>query len=154
MADETDTPQDESPADAAKRKFREALDRNAANAHAQQAHQNRAKVQGSSSGAAWQEQEGPPQDRLTLAPTVEELSLAVPTAGPGNSAFPGHPGRSSRPGDRPAPPAARGAGGSARPGAGEHARRDPRLPEGTRGRTRGRPRRTGSELLGRMGDER
>ena len=50
MADETDTPQDESPADAAKRKFREALERNAANAQSQEAHQSRAKVQGSSSG--------------------------------------------------------------------------------------------------------
>ncbi|MGW5851709.1 DUF5302 domain-containing protein [Streptomyces sp. NPDC055254] len=50
MADETDTPQDETPADAAKRKFREALDRNAANTQSQQAHQSRAKVQGSSSG--------------------------------------------------------------------------------------------------------
>ncbi|GGZ89335.1 DUF5302 domain-containing protein [Streptomyces subrutilus] len=50
MADETDTPQDESPADEAKRKFREALERNAANAQSQQAHQSRAKVQGSSSG--------------------------------------------------------------------------------------------------------
>ncbi|MFE9928062.1 DUF5302 domain-containing protein [Streptomyces sp. NPDC005533] len=53
MADETDTPQapeDESPADAAKRKFREALDRNAANAQSQQSHQSRAKVQGASSG--------------------------------------------------------------------------------------------------------
>ncbi|MEU6892543.1 DUF5302 domain-containing protein [Streptomyces sp. NPDC046557] len=50
MADETDTPQDESPAEEAKRKFREALERNAANAHAQQSHQSRAKVQGSSSG--------------------------------------------------------------------------------------------------------
>ncbi|MEV7562551.1 DUF5302 domain-containing protein [Streptomyces sp. NPDC048331] len=52
MADETDTPQDESPAEAAKRRFREALDRNAANAQSQQAHQNRAKVQGSSSAAS------------------------------------------------------------------------------------------------------
>ncbi|MER7821453.1 MULTISPECIES: DUF5302 domain-containing protein [unclassified Streptomyces] len=52
MADETDTPQDESPADAAKRKFREALERNAANAQSQQAHQSRAKVQGSSSAAS------------------------------------------------------------------------------------------------------
>lgn len=51
MADETQTPQDESPAEAAKRKFREALDRNAANAQSQQAHQSRAKVQGASSGA-------------------------------------------------------------------------------------------------------
>ncbi|MCJ1676680.1 DUF5302 domain-containing protein [Streptomyces sp. APSN-46.1] len=51
MTDGTDTPQDESPAEEAKRKFREALERNAANAHSQQAHQNRAKVQGSSSGA-------------------------------------------------------------------------------------------------------
>ncbi|MFI5619807.1 DUF5302 domain-containing protein [Streptomyces sp. NPDC051567] len=50
MADETDTPQDESPADEAKRRFREALERNAANAQSQQAHQSRAKVQGSSSG--------------------------------------------------------------------------------------------------------
>ncbi|MEU9300967.1 DUF5302 domain-containing protein [Streptomyces sp. NBC_01233] len=50
MADETDTPQDESPADEAKRKFREALERNAANAQSQQAHQSRAKVQGASSG--------------------------------------------------------------------------------------------------------
>ncbi|MEV7520594.1 DUF5302 domain-containing protein [Streptomyces sp. NPDC091371] len=50
MADETQTPQDESPAEAAKRKFREALDRNAANAQSQQAHQNRAKVHGTSSG--------------------------------------------------------------------------------------------------------
>ncbi|MFF4261316.1 DUF5302 domain-containing protein [Streptomyces virginiae] len=50
MADETDTPQDESPADAAKRKFREALERNAANAQSQQSHQSRAKVQGASSG--------------------------------------------------------------------------------------------------------
>lgn len=50
MADETDTPQDETPADEAKRKFREALERNASNAQSQQAHQSRAKVQGSSSG--------------------------------------------------------------------------------------------------------
>ncbi|MCX4695116.1 DUF5302 domain-containing protein [Streptomyces sp. NBC_01408] len=50
MADETDTPQDETPAEEAKRKFREALERNAANAQSQQAHQSRAKVQGSSSG--------------------------------------------------------------------------------------------------------
>ncbi|MFJ6478994.1 MULTISPECIES: DUF5302 domain-containing protein [unclassified Streptomyces] len=50
MADETDTPQDESPADAAKRKFREALERNAANAQSQQSHQSRAKVHGASSG--------------------------------------------------------------------------------------------------------
>ncbi|MET9324900.1 DUF5302 domain-containing protein [Streptomyces sp. NPDC003038] len=54
MADETDAPQDapqdESPADEAKRKFREALERNAANAQSQQSHQSRAKVQGSSSG--------------------------------------------------------------------------------------------------------
>ncbi|KOU47105.1 MULTISPECIES: DUF5302 domain-containing protein [unclassified Streptomyces] len=50
MADETDTPQNESPADEAKRKFREALERNAANAQSQQSHQSRAKVQGSSSG--------------------------------------------------------------------------------------------------------
>ncbi|GHB52887.1 hypothetical protein GCM10010347_23520 [Streptomyces cirratus] len=50
MADETDTPQDESPAEEAKRKFREALERNAANAHSQQSHQSRAKVQGASSG--------------------------------------------------------------------------------------------------------
>ncbi|OEJ30638.1 DUF5302 domain-containing protein [Streptomyces subrutilus] len=50
MADEAETPQDESPADEAKRKFREALERNAANAQSQQAHQSRAKVQGASSG--------------------------------------------------------------------------------------------------------
>ncbi|MGZ9929028.1 DUF5302 domain-containing protein [Streptomyces sp. NC-S4] len=50
MADETDTPQDESPAEAAKRRFREALERNAANARSQQSHQSRAKVQGASSG--------------------------------------------------------------------------------------------------------
>ncbi|MFD7553686.1 MULTISPECIES: DUF5302 domain-containing protein [unclassified Streptomyces] len=50
MADETQTPPDESPAEAAKRKFREALDRNAANARSQQAHQNLAKVQGAGSG--------------------------------------------------------------------------------------------------------
>ncbi|MCY0923220.1 MULTISPECIES: DUF5302 domain-containing protein [unclassified Streptomyces] len=50
MADETDTPQNESPADEAKRKFREALERNASNAQSQQSHQSRAKVQGSSSG--------------------------------------------------------------------------------------------------------
>ncbi|MER5774232.1 DUF5302 domain-containing protein [Streptomyces sp. NPDC002039] len=50
MADETETPQNESPADEAKRKFREALERNAANAQSQQSHQSRAKVQGSSSG--------------------------------------------------------------------------------------------------------
>ncbi|MFJ8014357.1 DUF5302 domain-containing protein [Streptomyces sp. NPDC096339] len=50
MADETQTPPDESPAEAAKRKFREALDRNAANARSQQAHQNRAKIQGAGSG--------------------------------------------------------------------------------------------------------
>lgn len=50
MADEADTPQNESPAEEAKRKFREALERNAANAHSQQAHQARAKVQGASSG--------------------------------------------------------------------------------------------------------
>ncbi|OKK17372.1 hypothetical protein AMK16_21210 [Streptomyces sp. CB00455] len=51
MADEADTtPQDESPADEAKRKFREALERNAASAQSQQSHQSRAKVQGSSSG--------------------------------------------------------------------------------------------------------
>lgn len=46
-----DVPQDESAADAAKRKFREALARNAANAQSQQSHQSRAKVQGSSAGA-------------------------------------------------------------------------------------------------------
>ncbi|MBT2544243.1 DUF5302 domain-containing protein [Streptomyces sp. ISL-44] len=50
MADEAETPQDESPAEEAKRKFREALERNAANAQSQQAHQSRAKVQGASSG--------------------------------------------------------------------------------------------------------
>ncbi|MFJ9340443.1 DUF5302 domain-containing protein [Streptomyces sp. NPDC101733] len=55
MAENTDDPQtdatqDESPAEAAKRKFREALDRNAAKAHSQESHQSRAKVQGSSSG--------------------------------------------------------------------------------------------------------
>ncbi|MFC9294267.1 DUF5302 domain-containing protein [Streptomyces sp. NPDC057011] len=50
MADETDAPQGESPADEAKRRFREALERNAAKSHAQQAHQSRAKVQGASSG--------------------------------------------------------------------------------------------------------
>ncbi|MGW0391313.1 DUF5302 domain-containing protein [Streptomyces sp. NPDC003042] len=57
MADQNDTPQtdadvpeNESPADEAKRKFREALERNAANAQSQEAHQSRAKVQGSSSG--------------------------------------------------------------------------------------------------------
>ncbi|MFF5703474.1 DUF5302 domain-containing protein [Streptomyces sp. NPDC012794] len=55
MADTTDTPgndapREESPAEEAKRKFREALDRNAANAQSQQSHQSRAKVQGSSSG--------------------------------------------------------------------------------------------------------
>ncbi|MGR4879527.1 DUF5302 domain-containing protein [Streptomyces sp. LARHCF249] len=50
MADEAETPQDETPAEEAKRKFREALERNAANAQSQQAHQSRAKVQGASSG--------------------------------------------------------------------------------------------------------
>ncbi|MFJ6779287.1 DUF5302 domain-containing protein [Streptomyces yangpuensis] len=52
MADEAGTPQDESPAEAAKRRFREALERNAAKAHAQQSHQTRAKVQGASSAAS------------------------------------------------------------------------------------------------------
>lgn len=51
MADETDTPQDESPAEEAKRRFREALERNAANARSQQAHQSRTKVQGDSNAA-------------------------------------------------------------------------------------------------------
>ncbi|MEU6866829.1 DUF5302 domain-containing protein [Streptomyces sp. NPDC046876] len=51
MAQESDTPQDESPADTAKRRFREALERNARNAQAQQAHQSRAKIQGNSAGA-------------------------------------------------------------------------------------------------------
>ncbi|UQW99724.1 DUF5302 domain-containing protein [Streptomyces sp. RerS4] len=44
-----DTPKDESPADAAKRRFREALARNAANTRAQEAHQSRAKVTGTGS---------------------------------------------------------------------------------------------------------
>ncbi|MEW2415485.1 DUF5302 domain-containing protein [Streptomyces sp. NPDC046866] len=53
MAQESDTPaQDESPADAAKRRFREALERNARNVQAQQAHQSRAKIQGNSTGGA------------------------------------------------------------------------------------------------------
>ncbi|MCY0925477.1 DUF5302 domain-containing protein [Streptomyces sp. H27-H1] len=47
MSEESDTPQNESPADEAKRKFKEALERNAANAQSQQAHQSRAKIQGS-----------------------------------------------------------------------------------------------------------
>ncbi|AXE25123.1 hypothetical protein C0216_18215 [Streptomyces globosus] len=51
MAQESDAPQDESPAEEAKRRFREALERNARNARAQQAHQSRTKIQGISSGA-------------------------------------------------------------------------------------------------------
>nr|WSW47508.1 DUF5302 domain-containing protein [Streptomyces sp. NBC_01001] len=51
MAEESDTPQGESAAEEAKRKFREALDRNARSTHAQQAHQSRAKIQGASGGA-------------------------------------------------------------------------------------------------------
>ncbi|MET9854252.1 DUF5302 domain-containing protein [Streptomyces sp. NPDC006450] len=50
MSEESDTPQNESPAEEAKRKFKEALERNAANAQSQQAHQSRAKIQGSSGG--------------------------------------------------------------------------------------------------------
>ncbi|MFF4319047.1 DUF5302 domain-containing protein [Streptomyces sp. NPDC001568] len=50
-AAQNDAPQDETPAEEAKRKFREALERNASNAQSQQSHQSRAKVQGSSSGA-------------------------------------------------------------------------------------------------------
>ncbi|MCJ0869883.1 DUF5302 domain-containing protein [Streptomyces sp. ZAF1911] len=46
MSEESDTPQNESPAEEAKRKFKEALERNAANAQSQQAHQSRAKIQG------------------------------------------------------------------------------------------------------------
>ncbi len=51
MAQDSDIPQDESPADAAKRRFREALERNARTAQAQQAHQSRTKIQGTSTGA-------------------------------------------------------------------------------------------------------